>query len=104
MSEFVTVRESFARPVAFFFHYNKPLSQKLKRPVASIHYGSTCLFVEDVILYAIAGKFVSTRRRTRQPRWVVQGKMVSLEVERVQQGDAMVYVAHINRRLQPDSA
>jgi hypothetical protein len=97
-TEFVTLSESFNRPVAFYFHYNKPLSQKLKRPVASIHYSTTCIFVEDVMIHGMVG-FISTRRRSRQPRWVVQGKMVSLEIEATRQGDATVYVAHINRPI-----
>lgn len=60
----------------FFFHYNKPLSKKERKPIISIHYNKQCLFVENVVCN------VKTRGRIRnkQPFFVMCGKASKIEI------------------------
>jgi hypothetical protein len=59
------------KPRAFWFHYNKPLSAKRKKPVLTIHYAGACHFVESIETVECD---VSTRVRRLQPRCVLVGK------------------------------
>lgn len=55
---------------AFWFHYNKPQTQREGSPRITVHYKNTCHVVANVIC------MVPVRGRTRktQPRWVMAGK------------------------------
>jgi len=37
------------RPKAFFYHYNKPRSQSLKKVQVSLHYDDKCHIVDNII-------------------------------------------------------
>lgn len=58
------------KPRAFWFHYNKPLSAKRKKPILTIHYAGACHFVESI--QTIDCDTV-TRIRRVQPRCVIAG-------------------------------
>lgn len=61
---------------SFFFHYNKPASQKAKKPQISIHYNKTCFIVDNLICdVPTYGKI-----RNSQPRFIVCGKCSSFEI------------------------
>lgn len=54
---------------AFFFHYNKPATARLGRPVMTVHYQGQCLLAESIDCRVP----VKTRVRKQQPRMVVAG-------------------------------
>lgn len=58
------------KPFAFFFHYNKPLSQKWGKNVLSVHWKGACHFVEGLKCNVP----IATRNRKTQPRCVMSGK------------------------------
>ncbi len=64
------------RPYSFFYHYNKPLSQRRGIPQVSVHWRGQCIIADNVVVN------VPTRWRvkTRQPRFVVAGKAKSVDV------------------------
>lgn len=53
----------------FFYHYNKPKSKQMGRPIISLHYRDTCHFLTDLECN------VRTRSkiRKRQPFFVMEG-------------------------------
>lgn len=53
----------------FFYHYNKPKSKQMGKPILSVHQSGVCHFVESVTCYTPT----ETRNNKRQPRCVVQG-------------------------------
>lgn len=55
---------------SFWFHYNKPQSQKHKQVIWTVHFGGKCLLVNDIICQVP----VSSRSRTRQPFAVMAGR------------------------------
>lgn len=61
----------------FFFHYNKPASQKAGKPQISVHYRGTCHIVDNVSVS------VTTRGKinVRQPKFVVVGEAHNLEIK-----------------------
>lgn len=54
---------------AFYYHYNKPASQKVGRPQASIHFKGKCIIVDMVHCNEIC----RSRVRKTQPKWVMFG-------------------------------
>lgn len=60
----------------FFFHYNKPLSQKWGRNILSVHWQGVCQFVEGLHCNVP----IATRNRKTQPRCVMTGKATSIEL------------------------
>ncbi len=57
------------KPKRFFFHYNKPASQKAGAPRISVHFDGECHIVEGIsVLVATASKISD-----KQPRCVMQG-------------------------------
>ena len=56
----------------FFFHYNKPASQKAKKPVISVHWQGKCHLCDNVDIH------VPTfgRIRKRQPYFIMVGRGV----------------------------
>lgn len=61
---------------AFWFHYNKPASQKKNKPQITVHFDKKCLIVDNVQCS------VPTigRLRNSQPKFVMAGKAKSIEV------------------------
>lgn len=61
---------------SFFFHYNKPASQKVKKPQVTIHYNKTCYIVDNIECN------VKTHGRIRnvQPKFVMCGKCEKFEI------------------------
>lgn len=60
----------------FFFHYNKPASQRAGKPQISVHYKNKCHIVDNIICKTpIAGKL-----NKRQPRFVVKGKCKNFRI------------------------
>ena len=62
--------------MAFFFHYNKPLSQKFQKVVISLHYQKQCVFVDNVVCHVP----IRGRLSKRQPRFVMTGKAKTIEI------------------------
>ena len=61
----------------FFFHFNKPATQRAGRPQVSVHIQGACHIVDNVKCR------VSTegRIRSRQPRFVMVGRANSWRIE-----------------------
>ena len=61
---------------AFFYHYNRPKSAQLKRPVISVHFKGICHFVDNVEIH------VPTKGRIRktQPRFVIAGRAKNISI------------------------
>jgi len=55
---------------AFFYHYNKPLSQSRGVPTISLHFQGQCHFVEGLECTVPT----KSRINKRQPRFVMAGK------------------------------
>lgn len=64
------------RPKAFWFHYNKPASAQAREPRMSVHWSGACHIVKDVVVEVPT----RSRRRTRQPRVVMAGKAVTMDI------------------------
>jgi hypothetical protein len=60
----------------FFYHYNKPASQRSGKVQVSVHVGDKCHIVDNVVCE------VATKGRIRktQPRFVMAGTCVSWEI------------------------
>jgi len=54
---------------AFWFHYNRPLSLKVKKPMLTVHYKGACHFVRSIQCNVP----ITSRERTAQPRLVMAG-------------------------------
>ncbi len=54
---------------AFWFHYNKPQSQRQGHPVMTVHYKGQCLMVRNIVCSVP----VRSRERNTQPRMVIAG-------------------------------
>ena len=80
------------KPFSFFFHYNKPLSQKWGRNVMSIHYKGACLFVESLTCNVPT----STRDRKSQPRCVITGKANNIRLDDRNNGGGVFFHATIS--------
>lgn len=57
------------KPRRFFFHYNKPASQRAGRKLLSLHYRNLCLIVEKIHCLVPCESKVNRR----QPFVVMQG-------------------------------
>lgn len=64
------------KPRSFYFHYNKPQSQRTGHPVISVHISGVCHFVKNIKCT------VPTQGRlsARQPRFVMHGKCKTFEI------------------------
>lgn len=60
----------------FWFHYNKPKSQKEKKPQISIHYKSKCIIVDNLYCKVITNGKI----RKTQPFFVMEGKCKNIEI------------------------
>lgn len=72
------------KPFAFFFHFNKPLSQKKGKPVISLHYKEQCCFVDNVVCSVTT----KGRVRKRQPRFVMCGRAHAISIQ-----DGVAYIS-----------
>lgn len=54
---------------AFWFHYNKPLSEQRGQPTMTLHCKGACNFVRRIVCNVPT----HSRERTRQPRMVIAG-------------------------------
>lgn len=54
---------------SFWFHFNRPASQRAGHPVMSVHHKGSCLLVRHIVCHAP----VETRTRKTQPRVVMAG-------------------------------
>lgn len=59
-----------AKPFAFYFHYNKPASRRLKRNVLTLHAQGACHLVYSLECHG----FTRTVARATQPRCVIAGQ------------------------------
>lgn len=58
------------KPKSFFFHFNKPATQRTGKPQVSVHYDKVCHIVDNVVCSVpTEGKI-----NKRQPRFVMRGK------------------------------
>ena len=64
------------RKLSFFFHYNKPASQRDGRPRISVHIQNRCHIVDNIV----CGVPTEGRLHNRQPRFVMAGKCMSWEI------------------------
>ena len=64
-------------PRVFFFHYNKPASQKAKRPQISVHYKNMCTIVDNVDVRV----HTHGHKNKRQPYFVMKGRARSIELK-----------------------
>lgn len=63
---------------SFFFHYNKPASQRTGSPKISVHYNKTCHIVDNIICSVpTEGKI-----NKRQPIFVMKGKCNNFEIKK----------------------
>lgn len=62
---------------AFYFHFNKPATQRAGKPQISVHYADTCYIVDNVICNVPA----KGRLSKRQPRFVMAGKLKDLTIK-----------------------
>jgi hypothetical protein len=69
---------------AFYFHYNKPATQRAGEVTISVHYKDTCYLVRNVVCNVP----VKGRIRKTQPRFVMAGKAVSFKIK-----DKVAYIA-----------
>ena len=63
----------------FFFHYNKPLSNKHGKPIISLHTSLGCVFIDGdkfKVKCPTEGKV-----NKRQPHLVIQGWYTSIETD-----------------------
>jgi len=61
---------------SFFFHYNKPASQRRGKPTITVHWKGACHLVDNIIA------MIPTKGRIRksQPRFVMAGQARSLKI------------------------
>lgn len=62
---------------SFFFHYNKPESQRRGKVTVSVHYKGACHLVDSVVCNVPT----QGKSRSRQPRFVMTGKASDLQIK-----------------------
>lgn len=75
------------RKYSFFFHYNKPASQKAGSPKMSVHYRGVCHVVDHVVSHVGC----ESKYRKQQPHCVMSGQASNVTFR----GDGKVLTAHI---------
>ena len=61
---------------SFFFHYNKPASQRTGSPKISVHHDHVCHIVENIVCdVPTVGKI-----NKRQPIFVMKGKCTNFKI------------------------
>lgn len=61
----------------FFYHYNKPLSKQLGKPMWSVHFKNECKMVEKINCFSPA----ESKANKRQPYAVMQGFTTAVMVD-----------------------
>jgi hypothetical protein len=65
------------KPKSFYFHFNKPSTQRAGSVKISVHYNDTCHIVDNVVCKVpTLGKI-----NTRQPRFVMRGKCTKFAIK-----------------------
>ena len=59
----------------FWFHYNKPESRKLGKPIMTVHYKDECIMTNRIKCNVPT----ETHERKRQPYMVIRGWATSVE-------------------------
>ena len=62
----------------FFFHYNKPASQKAKRAQISVHFNKTCYIVDNII----CSRPTFGKINERAPKFIMKGKCNRLKIDK----------------------
>lgn len=62
---------------SFFFHYNKPQSKKLDKPIISLHFNNKC--------HLVSGMTVNVPTKAmfhkQQPRFTINGKYNKIKIK-----------------------
>lgn len=61
---------------SFYFHFNKPQTQRQGKVQISVHYDGVCYIVDNVVCSVPTKGSI----RRRQPRFVMTGKCTELEI------------------------
>lgn len=72
------------RKYRFWFHFNKPATQREGKPQISVHYRNRCLIVDNVVCNVPTHGKINEKR---QPKFVMRGKTNDLEIK-----DNVVYI------------
>ena len=70
------------KPKVFFFHYNKPASQRSGVPKMSIHFEGKCHIVDCVTCHVMC----YTYHKKTQPRCVMKGKCLEVLIRKESEG------------------
>lgn len=62
---------------AFWYHYNKPATQKAGKPQITLHFKNTCHIVDNIVCKVKT----SGRVRKTQPRWVIAGRANQISIK-----------------------
>lgn len=60
----------------FFYHYNKPASQKAGKPRLSLHYNKTCFIVDKIICKVPT----YSHNQNKQPHCIIKGKAKQVKI------------------------
>jgi hypothetical protein len=58
-----------SREYRFWYHYNKPMSRRMGRPILTIHWKDRCINCDKLEIHVPT----ETHERKRQPRMIVRG-------------------------------
>lgn len=72
------------KPKIFFYHYNKPLTQKFGKPVISVHFDKRCVFVDNIVCNVKTWGHI----KKTQPRFIVKGRAKLIEIK-----DGVAYIS-----------
>ena len=61
----------------FFYHYNKPASQKAGKPQLTLHFRKSCYLVDGIVCSIKTW----SHNRNRQPRLVIKGNSEKIEIK-----------------------
>lgn len=65
------------KPKRFFFHYNKPESQRQGKPIITLHFNKSCYLVENIECQVPTFGRI---RINKQPHFVMVGKALNIQV------------------------
>jgi hypothetical protein len=68
------------KPKRFFFHFNRPASQKAGTPKMSVHWDNSCQIVDKVVCAAPT----QSKINKHQPRVVMQGTTTTVNIVNVE--------------------
>ena len=62
--------------LTFWYHYNKPASQKANKPRITVHYKNCCHIVDNIVCKVNTMGHI----RKTQPRFVIKGKCKKFKI------------------------